>query len=120
MTAEIDGLIKAARIIAERARVISSAFSRRIPAGTHVVVKTNGIVAVRTEGAIAPNAAPFEAAELHPLWARVGSVRYLYSHWGKQPYRPYMLQAALQKLDDAAEAYADEVIDDDLRAAGFS
>jgi hypothetical protein len=102
--ADVDALADAAAIIARRAKVISSAFSSRIPASTHVTV-SNGVVAVVTDGATAPNAAPFEGAELHPLWAHIGSYRYEHWHWGKQPYRPYMLTAAVQSLDDAAQAY---------------
>jgi hypothetical protein len=106
--ADTAALVRAASIIARRAKEISSAFSRRIPASTHVTV-SNGMVAVVTDGKTAPNAAPFEAAELHPLWARVGSYRYEHMPWGKQPLRAYMMTAATQKLDDAAQAYGEAV-----------
>lgn len=108
MASDIDGLKKAAELISKRAKEISAAFSRRIPASTHVVV-ASGVVQVRTEGATAPNAAPFEAAELHPLWARVGTPRYTDWKWGKQPYRPYMLMAAEQEIDAAAEEYGESM-----------
>lgn len=105
---DLDGLIKAAEIISNRAKEIAATRSRRIPASTHVTVN-NGAVAVITDGATAPNAAPFMAAELHPLWAHVGTWRYVHFKWGKQPYFPYMWMAAEDELDAAAEAYADSV-----------
>ena len=107
---DTEALTEAARIICKRAKEISGAFSVRIPAATHVTV-SNGTVAVITDGEAAPNAAPFEAGELHPLWAHVGSWRYEHYKWGRQPYRPYMTMAALDKIQDACEAYAESVYD---------
>jgi hypothetical protein len=101
-------LSKAAEIISTRAKEIASTRSRRIPAATHVT-EANGIVQVKTEGSIAPNAAPFEAGELHPLWARVGSNKYNHGDWGRQPLFPYMMMAAEETLDQAAEAYGDSL-----------
>lgn len=101
-------LMQAAEKISTRAKIISGTFSRRIPIATHVTVN-NGVVAVITDGSIAPNAAPFEGGELHPLWARVGSWRYLHFKWGQQPLRPYMMEAAASELDNAAVTYAKSV-----------
>jgi hypothetical protein len=106
--ADIAALKNAADVISNRAKIIAGAFSRRIPAATHVAV-SNGMVAVITDGTLAPNAAPFEAAELHPLWAHIGSWRYVHYKWGKQPPRPYMTEAAVQELDKAAEAYGQSI-----------
>jgi hypothetical protein len=106
--ADTAALKGAADRISRRAKLISSTFSRRIPAATHVAVN-NGMVAVVTDGSGAPNAAPFEAGELHPLWAAVGSWRYLHYKWGKQPLRPYMIEAAVSELNAAAEAYGQSI-----------
>jgi hypothetical protein len=107
---DTDALVDAAGVICRMAKTISARFSRRIPAATHVGTN-NGMVAVITDGNVAPNAAPFEAGELHPLWAHVGSWRYEHWKWGKQPTRPYMIEAATAKIDEAAEAYAQSVYD---------
>ncbi len=106
-----DYLRKAAEIIARKAKMNSVKFSRRIPANTHVRVSLEG-VAVVTDGNRAPNAAPFETAERHPLWAAVGSTRYEKKpeDWRKQPYRPYMLEAGYSELDKAALAFAESSI----------
>lgn len=107
---DLNGLTKAAEIISAEAKRVSAMRSVRIPASTHVGVN-NGMVAVITDGATAPNAAPFEAAELHPLWAHVGSYRYVHFKWGRQPFFPYMMIAAENKIAEAAEAYGDSVYD---------
>jgi hypothetical protein len=108
--ADRAALRRAANIICDRAQTIAAKRSRRIPAATHVL-EDQGIVKVKTEGSLAPNAAPFEAGELHPLWAHVGSYRYDHYKWGRQPFFPYMMEAALEKVDDAAQAYGDSVYD---------
>jgi hypothetical protein len=105
---DLAALVKAANIICRRAQLISATRSRRIPAATHVTSNA-GMVAVITDGVVAPNAAPFEAGELHPLWAKVGSWRYDHFKWGKQPFFPYMMEAASTELDNAAIAYSESV-----------
>ena len=110
---DADALNEAARTFAKAAQKISSAFSTRIPAATHVVpsVDQGRTASVITEGQLAPNAAPFEAAEAHPLWADIGSWRYDHDKWGRQPLRPYMLEAAETAAQDACYDYSESVID---------
>jgi len=105
-------LTNAANVFSKEAQKISSAFSTRIPLATHAVPSFDGVHAsVITEGSIAPNAAPFEGGETHPLWAHIGSWRYVHFKWGTQPLRPYMLEAAESAAQDACFAYSDSVID---------
>jgi hypothetical protein len=108
---------EAADIIRDEARRISSSFSRRIPAATHTRQGPR-YTEVVTDGNAAPNAAPFEFAENHPLFARKGTKRYRDSKWYKQPHRPFMAEAVDAKKDDAV-AKAAEVVNDWMHDLGY-
>jgi hypothetical protein len=77
---------------------------------------------VQTNGKKAPNAAPFEFGERHPLFGMTGKPGGRgplgKGYWFKQPTRPYMETAARNKLDEAAREYS-RVIDDWAHDAGF-
>lgn len=108
---ETKRLQSAAEIIAREARSISSTFSKRIPLATRVVTDHDGKVSVFTSGTDAPNAAPFELPERHPLFGDK-------EHWYEQPHRPYMEEAGDRKADAAAEEYAN-VCDDWAKTLGW-
>ncbi len=111
MTRDNKRLKEAAEPIAREARAISSAFSRRIPASTRVVENSYGDVYVETDGAAAPNAAPFQFAENHPVFGNRDV-------WVKQPWRPYMTEAAAEGSDEAVKIFALK-IDDELKRRGW-
>lgn len=92
-------LRQAGEVIARAARDIASTFSRRIPAATKVVQAGDNRFLVITDGQAAPNAAPFEYAERHPLFGDEDL-------WYKQPKRPYMVEAAEATADQAMNKYA--------------
>lgn len=102
---------EAAEVIAAGARQNASSFSKRIPAATKAVGDSATKAHVITSGAQAPNAAPFEYAERHPLFGNK-------KHWYTQPHRPYMERAGRDDLDEAAEAYS-EVFDDWAARLGY-
>ena len=74
--------------------------SQRIPAATYVAPFDEQQAVVFTDGVLAPNAAPFEFGERHPLFGNERS-------WWPQPLRPYMNRAASNKrtVQAASEAY---------------
>lgn len=94
-------VMKAAEIFAAKARANAAKFSRRIPAATYVDPYTEEQAQVVTDGTMAPNAAPFEFGERHPLFGDR-------KHWYKQPTRAYMSRAAKDSktIDTAADVYA--------------
>jgi hypothetical protein len=94
-------VLKAAEVFLEQARRNAAKFSRRIPAATYVSGYQDQQAMIVTDGDAAPNAAPFEFAERHPLWGDR-------AHWYKQPRRPYMSRAASSKatVEKAADIYA--------------
>lgn len=98
-----SSVLKAAEILAAQARRNAAAFSTRIPAATVVAGLAEQQAAVVTDGAAAPNAAPFEFGERHPLFGDK-------KHWYKQPLRAYMNRAATNSgaLASALEAYGAE------------
>lgn len=109
-----DRLRRAAKLIADQAKVNAAGFSRRIPAATRISGATrpgDDYVEIVTNGDEAPNASPFEDAEWHPLW---GNKRHEY----QQPHRPYMEDAVNQKSDAAVNEIAN-VIDDWAADLGF-
>lgn len=118
----------AARIIRDQARLNAAAFSRRIPAATDVHGGDSigdFYIEIRTNGQMAPNAAPFEWAEHHPLFGsphgrNAGTRHRYYDHkdWYRQPYRPYMSEAVIEKAEEAVEELAN-VIDDWCHDLGF-
>lgn len=115
-----DGLMAAAKVFCDLAKSISSRRSRRIPIATKVSDQGGNEVDVVTNGDIAPNAAPFEYAEMHPLWASVGSTRYdRPDDWRRQPLFPYMDMAMNAGLDAAAQKYGDITIDGWLKELGW-
>lgn len=95
-----ESVMKAAEIFAARARVNAAKFSARIPLATFVEGVDGDHAQVVTDGVLAPNAAPFEFGERHPLFGNR-------QHWYKQPTRAYMSNAATNNatIDAAADAY---------------
>lgn len=82
-----ESLIKAAQVLCDQAKVNAAKFSKKIPAATYVEGLESLECEVVTDGTMAPNAAPFEFGERHPLFGDR-------SHWYKQPTRAYMDKAA--------------------------
>lgn len=97
-------VIQAAQVFGDQAKNSAKKFSTRIPAATYVMGSTEQAAQVVTDGTDAPNAAPFEFGERHPLWGRRGP-----GDWRKQPTRAYMSNAARNSgaITRAAEAYAE-------------
>jgi len=97
-----DGVLAAAAVFAEKARANAAKFSTRIPAATFVKAVDEQQALVMTAGNEAPNAAPFEFRERHPLWGDR-------KHWYAQPLRAYMSNAARNAATQskAADAYGD-------------
>jgi hypothetical protein len=116
-----DGLMAAAKVFRDLAASIAGRRSRRIPIATKVSDQGETEVDVVTDGELAPNAAPFEYAEMHPLWASVGSTRYdrFPADWGRQPLFPYMDMAMNAGLDKAAQTYGDITIDGWCKQLGW-
>jgi hypothetical protein len=101
-------------IIEQRVKAAAAGFSRRIPAATRrdQVGPNANEVTVSTDNLAAPNAAPFEFAEHHPLF---GNHRHMY----RQPKRPY----AARGLEAAADAAVEEtarMVDDWAEDLGFT
>lgn len=92
-------LAEAGEEIAKIARELAATFSSRIPAATGVYLTSEDSAIVATNGSEAPNAAPFEYGERHPLFGDR-------EHWYKQPVRPYMDEAANRGAEAAMNAYA--------------
>lgn len=96
-----SSVIEAAKLFLAQARKNAAKFSRRIPAATYVAPYEEQQAQIVTDGVAAPNAAPFEFGERHPLFGDR-------HHWYRQPRRSYMSRAATNKktIDQAAEIYA--------------
>ncbi len=96
-------ILAAAKVFADQAKKNASRFSTRIPPATGVEGYGEQEAMVVTDGAAAPNAAPFEFGLRHPLNypGQTG--------WGKQPTRAYMSNAARNQgaLQRAADIYGD-------------
>lgn len=103
-------LFLAGQEIAKAARGIAAGFSRRIPVATGVYGDSYG-VAVVTDAVIAPNGAPFEFAERHPLFGDR-------DYWYAQPRRPYMTEGAAVAAGAALEEYA-RILDPMTERAGY-
>lgn len=97
-----QSVMEAAEIFAEVARRNAAPFSTRIPAATSAVPLDEQRAMVVTNGDAAPNAAPFEFAERHPLF---GDRQY----WYTQPMRQYMSRAANNPvaIEAASDVYGD-------------
>ncbi len=96
-----ESVIEAAGVLAREAKANAARFSKRIPAATYVDGVSESQAQIITDGGAAPNAAPFEFGERHPLFGDR-------DHWYKQPTRPYMNQAATgPAVDEAADVYGD-------------
>lgn len=107
-----ESVIRAAEIYADQAKRNAARYSRRIPAATHVEGSAEQVAYVVTDGNAAPNAAPFEFGERHPLFGNRG-------HWYKQPTRAYMSNAANSKTTQAAAAEAYATAEVQLLAAEY-
>jgi hypothetical protein len=113
---ENAGLARAAEIIADKAKEITTAMpSKKIPPTIRSFIRA-GIAYVSaggTGGQEAPNAYMFETeGARHPLF---GNKR----HWYDQPFRPFLEEAAEIAGDDAAEAYADITIGVWAKESGY-
>ena len=97
MPVYVNGL--AAEIFAATARAKAAKFSTRIPAATSAVPLGEQEAMVWTDGHAAPNAAPFEFGERHPVFGNR-------KVWRPQPRRAYMNRTA---LDAGANAAALEI-----------
>lgn len=97
-----NGVLAAAQVFAAQAQKNAARFSVRIPAATYVQAVEEQSALVITDGTAAPNAAPFEFGERHPLY---GNRKF----WYKQPLRAYMSNAARNAgaQNRATEAYGD-------------
>jgi len=96
-----ESVLEAAGVICRQAQANARKFSKRIPAATFVDGVSEQQAQVVTDGTAAPNAAPFEFGERHPLFGDKGV-------WFKQPTRAYMNSAASgAAVDEAADVYAD-------------
>lgn len=95
-------VIQAAQVFGDQARKSAARFSTRIPAATRVEGAAEQEAAVVVDGNAAPNAAPFEFGERHPLWGRRGP-----GDWRKQPTRAFLSNAAKNPgaINRAVEAY---------------
>lgn len=95
-----DSVLRAAGIVLERVRLNAAKFSKRIPAATNIESRAEQEAMIVTDGNEAPNGAPFEFGERHPLFGD----REL---WYKQPRRSYMSNAARHAptVAKAAEEY---------------
>jgi hypothetical protein len=98
-------VLLAAEVFAATARALGASLckSRRIPAATAVLPVGEQSANVETDGGAAPNAAPFEFGERHPLWGRWVTGK------GKQPKRPYLDRTAKDgtTINSAGDIYAD-------------
>jgi hypothetical protein len=105
-------VMMAAELFSAAAKANASKFSKRIPAATSAVPYNEEQAMIVTDGVAAPNAAPFEFGERHPLW---GNRKY----WKKQPTRAYMNRAARNPgvIEAAGEIYA--TAETELLAAEF-
>jgi len=97
----------AAAIIADGARALAAAWSRKIPPS--ISVSVSGQVAEIT--ATAPDAYPAETRAKHPLFGNR-------DHWYGPPGEPFLAPAADARADAAMRRYADK-IDRWARDAGF-
>lgn len=102
---------EAADKTARAARSNAAAFSKRIPGATKVR-EYRAYTEVVTLGNEAPNAAPFEAGEEHPLF---GDRKHEY----RQPHRPFM-QAAFDRTADDGANHMGDVVDDWGEEFGFN
>lgn len=97
-----QSVMDAAEVFADVARANAARFSIRIPAATAVVALNEQAAMVVTDGDAAPNAAPFEFGERHPLFGNRSS-------WYQQPRRAYMSSAANNPVavEAASDVYGD-------------
>jgi hypothetical protein len=100
-------LRQAAGILADAARDISGAFSRRTAASMKITGCTTEVYIV-AGGEGAPMAAPFENGSDHPVFAR--GPRYKWT-WRPQPHRPFLEEAVASAGDAAAEQFS-KILDD--------
>lgn len=103
-------VLLAAEMFAVTARALGSSLCRstRIPPATAVVPVGEQVANVETDGESAPNAAPFEFGENHPVYGRPTVSRDKWT-WRKQPKRPYLDITALDPITNtiAGDIYAD-------------
>lgn len=92
----------------------AAGFSRRIPRATRrdQVGLNDNNVTVTTDHRIAPNAAPFEWAEDHPLFGNR-------HHEYRQPRRPYASRGLYAAAEEATKEAAN-MVDDWAKDLGFT
>ena len=107
-------LREAAEVIAEQARRNAAAWSARIPPSIKVGGGAGGVVI----SSDAPPAYPNEVAGVrHPVFGGPGTSRPK-APWRTNKYRPFLAPAADQRIDEAAEKFA-QVIDDWAAEHGY-
>jgi hypothetical protein len=113
-------LERAGDIIETEVRSAAAGFSRRIPLATHrdQVGLSDSEVTVTTDHRAAPNAAPFEWAEHHPLFGGATGKPHEGKGWYQQPRRPYAAEGLLAASDRAADE-AGNMVDDWAHDLGF-
>ncbi len=95
-----ESVLEAAAVLMRQAK-LNASFSRRIPAATMVAGFSENEAMVVTDGTAAPNAAPFEFGERHPVFGNRNV-------WRKMKTKAYMNRAATgPAVDEAADVYAD-------------
>lgn len=114
-TDDRTALRKAAEIIARQAKAIAVRFSTRIPASTRVTVST-GYAEISSGGP----AIFFETPNSrHPLFATGPKGTGRWKYWYKQPYRPFLEQAAEAQGEAAMQQYADVMFEQFCRKYGY-
>ena len=108
------GLEKAAEVIRDKAKEITTAMpSKKIPP-TIISYVRGGVAYVNAGGPggqDAPNAYMFEEyGARHPLFAHGPRGTDGWRHWYEQPYRPFLEEAAEAAGQEAADVYADVAI----------
>lgn len=103
-----ESVLQAAAVFMMKARANAAKFSTRIPPATTVQGYDEQKAMVVTDGAAAPNAAPFEFRERHPVFADKDLPRDEWT-WRYQPRRSYMGNAATNKptVSKAVDVYGD-------------
>jgi hypothetical protein len=108
------GLEAAVEVFADSVRFTAERLpSKKIPPTVKgfVRAKVGYVQAGGQGGKQAPNAAMFETpGARHPLFAKGPRGTDGWKHWYDQPFRPFMEEAVVAALDEAADVYADTAI----------
>jgi hypothetical protein len=113
-------LLRAANVIADRARAISATWSTRVPASVRLYQPTARGVTIAAGGTRAPQAYTFENPRgglgvWHPVYGHGPRSEW---HWVRQTPRPFLAPAGDEAAGQAADEFA-KVCDDWAAASGF-